>query len=167
MFNRRIILISVCNFTIEESLSYELTSVPMSLSDVNQRMRKAIKAQFGAFLKEGSEIMLTTSNSNTRRVTDGGWFLHQVKKWSLQLEWRTRTLPKRLWIKFQRIGRVWLDLIDMIYAQLKTMNMHAENDIFCWYTDQRQHGMHDKQGEIPAQSTQQSSVYQVIGASTT
>ena len=47
----RLILISERETSVEESLCYELTQVPMSLYDNNQQMRKANKAALGTYLK--------------------------------------------------------------------------------------------------------------------
>ena len=50
----RLILISEKETSVEESLCYELTQVPMTMSlyDNNQQMRKANKAALGTYLKK-------------------------------------------------------------------------------------------------------------------
>ena len=61
--------------TEEESLQYELTQLPMSLFDKNQRMRKANKAVLGKYLKG-----LTNNEewpTGISLVIGGGWLLHQ------------------------------------------------------------------------------------------
>ena len=71
----RLILISEREITIEESLRYELTQVPMRLIDTYQRMRKANKAAFGTYLKSLTSPVLQ-ENAN-HMVIDGGWLLYQ------------------------------------------------------------------------------------------
>lgn len=78
LFNRLIIIVQRFD-SVQESLKYELTLIPLSLFDNNHKMRKANKAEFSkACLKS-----LTTASSSCPTVShiviDGGWLLHMVK----------------------------------------------------------------------------------------
>ena len=79
LFNR-LILIADRETTIEESLKFELTVVPMSLFDDSQMMRKANKAALGKYLKKLNDLTVTgkTSNSKGPLIIDGGWLIHQL-----------------------------------------------------------------------------------------
>ena len=77
LFNR-LVLISDRETTLEESLKFELTVVPMSLFDEHQMMRKANKSALGLYLKKMDTSTVKTKNSNRPLVVDGGWLLHQL-----------------------------------------------------------------------------------------
>ena len=68
-----LILISERETSVEESLCYELTQVPMNLYDNNQQMRKANKAALETYLKKLTNPVNIFLNTHT-----GGWLLHQV-----------------------------------------------------------------------------------------
>ena len=68
LFNR-LVLISDRETTIEESLKFELTVVPMSLFDDYQMMRKANKAALGKYLKKLIDLTLTTGSSKVRLLS--------------------------------------------------------------------------------------------------
>ena len=61
--------------SIMESLLYELTQMPQSLSDPKQRMRKPNKVALAKHLKES--ITVTDSPASTKLIIDGGWLLYQ------------------------------------------------------------------------------------------
>ena len=77
LFNR-LVLISDRETSIEESLKYELTVVPMSLFDDHQMMRKPNKSALGQYLKKLDTQMVNPNNNNITVIIDGGWLLHQL-----------------------------------------------------------------------------------------
>ncbi len=60
---------------LQESLSYELTQMPLSLFDHKQRMRKPNKAALGKHLKGFVDVI--ECPKNTKLFIDGGWLLYQ------------------------------------------------------------------------------------------
>ena len=79
IFNR-LVFASERESTLEESLQYELTAMPMSLFNNEQMMRKANKAALGLgqYLKNVVDCNVTSSKSSSPSIIDGGWLLYQV-----------------------------------------------------------------------------------------
>ena len=77
IFNR-LVFASERESTLEESLQYELTAMPMSLFNNEQMMRKANNAALGQYLKTVVDCTVTFSNPSSPLIIDGGWLLYQV-----------------------------------------------------------------------------------------
>ena len=71
IFNR-LVFASERESTLEESLQYDLTAMPMSLFNNEQMMRKANKAALVV------DFTVTFSNPFSPLIIDGGWLLYQV-----------------------------------------------------------------------------------------
>ena len=88
-FFNRLIIIAQRDMTVEKSLEYELTPLPLSLfSSKDQKMNKANKALFS----KTSLKMLTDTHDLTNQVcsslvVDGGWLLYMVK-WEQGHTWQ-------------------------------------------------------------------------------
>ena len=84
-FFNRLIIICEREVKTKEALHFELTPIPMSLFDKNQKMRKPDKAALAKFLKAYVEPVEQPPCASL--VIDGGWLLHNVK-WEANLTWR-------------------------------------------------------------------------------
>ena len=73
----RLTIASQRDLTIKDSLGYELTTLPMSLFDEKQYMRKANKPNLGQYLKSFADPNPIPCNVN-QLVIDGGWLLYQI-----------------------------------------------------------------------------------------
>ena len=75
--------------TVEPSLKYELTPVPLSLfSNKDQKMNKANKTGFSkTSLKDLTDPLDLTKQPCSTLVVDGGWLLHMVK-WDQGQTWQ-------------------------------------------------------------------------------
>lgn len=71
----RLIAISEREISLKESLSYELTQLPLALFDKELYMRKPNKAALGKYLKDVTEVI--ECPANTKLIIDGGWLLRQ------------------------------------------------------------------------------------------
>ena len=70
LFNR-LKMISDREHTIQKSLQYELTQLPLSLFDNKQKIRKPNKAALGKYLKE--MVVVQECSTDASLVVDGGW----------------------------------------------------------------------------------------------
>lgn len=88
LFNR-LIIIAQRDMTVETSLKYELTPLPLSLfSNKDQRMNKPNKAGFSnTSLKELTNVLELTDQQCCNLVVDGGWLLYMVK-WEQGQTWQ-------------------------------------------------------------------------------
>lgn len=88
LFNRLIIFAQRDN-TVETSLEYELTPVPLSLfSNKDHKMNKANKAGFSKTSLKGLTTPLDLTNQPcSTLVVDGGWLLYMVK-WEQGQTWQ-------------------------------------------------------------------------------
>ena len=71
----RLILVADRETTVPQSLSFELTQLPMSLFDKHQFMRKPNKSELGTYLKSFTTVTITKTKV---LIMDGGWLLHQL-----------------------------------------------------------------------------------------
>ena len=80
LFNR-LIIFAQRDMTVEASLAYELTPIPLSLfSNKDQKMNKANKAAFSkTSLKKLTVPLDLTNQPCSSLVIDGGWLLYMVK----------------------------------------------------------------------------------------
>ena len=64
--------------TLEDSLQYELTAMPMSLFNNEQMTRKANKAALGQYLKNVFDCTVISTNPSSPLIIDGGWQLYPI-----------------------------------------------------------------------------------------
>lgn len=78
-FFNRLIILSQRDMTVETSLEYELTPLPLSLfSNKDQKMNKANKASFSSTsLKVLTDPLDLTYKPCSSLVVDGGWLLYK------------------------------------------------------------------------------------------
>ena len=88
LFNR-LIIFAQRDMTVEASLAYELTPIPLSLfSNKDQKMNKANKAAFSkTSLKKLTVPLDLTDQPCSSLVIDGGWLLYMVK-WEQGQTWQ-------------------------------------------------------------------------------
>ena len=88
LFNR-LIIIAQRDMTIEASLEYELTPLPLSLfSNKDHKMNKANKTVFSnTSLKVLTDPLDLTNQPCSSLVVDGGWLLYMVK-WEQGHTWQ-------------------------------------------------------------------------------
>ena len=88
-FFNRLIILAQWDMTVETSLEYELTPLPLSLfSNKDQKMNKANKAIFSkTSLKALTNPLDLTDQPSSSLVVDGGWLLYMVK-WEQGQTWQ-------------------------------------------------------------------------------
>ena len=88
-FFNRLIILAQRDMTVETSLEYELTLLPLSLfSNKDQKMNKANKAIFSkTSLKVLTDPLDLTDQPCYSLVVDGGWLLYMVK-WEQGQTWQ-------------------------------------------------------------------------------
>ena len=103
LFNR-LIIFAQRDMTVETSLEYELTPVPLSLfSNHDQKMNKANKAGFSkTSLKELTDLLDLAKQPCSTLVVDGGWLLYMVK-WEQGQTWQE--ISNSYLSYLQRLGR--------------------------------------------------------------
>ena len=106
-FFNRLIIIAQRDMTVEKSLEYELTLLPLYLfSSKDQKMNKANKALFSkTSLKMLTDTHDLTNQACSSVVVDGGWLLYMVK-------WEQ--------------GHTWQEIADSYLSYVQYLGRYAE-----------------------------------------
>ena len=126
-FFNRLIIIAQRDMTVEKSLEYELTPLPLSLfSSKDQKMNKANKALFSkTSLKMLTDTHDLTNQACSSLVVDGGWLLYMVK-------WEQ--------------GHTWQEIADSYLSYVLHLGRYAEKiTVFDGYSSSPKD--HDTSGE--------------------
>lgn len=106
-FFNRLIILAQRDMTVETSLEYELTPLPLSLfSNKDQKMNKANKAIFSkTSLKVLTHPLDLTDQPCSSLVVDGGWLLYMVK-------WEQ--------------GQTWQEIADSYLSYVQCLGRHSQ-----------------------------------------